>query len=115
MSVEVGLELLDRTPFLFEHVSELSVLVWERTTSITDRSKCLPKEFVVEMTASIEFDGLHEVDVSVHITDGLCLCSLFHECVEIVDVGAMMFTVVELHLMAADAWFKGSNFIWQWL
>ena len=61
---------------------------------------------MVEMTSTIEFDGLHEIYVSVHIAGGLCLMSFLHECVEIIDVGAMMFAIVEFHLMAADHWLQ---------
>ena len=106
MCVEVGLELLDRAPFILQHISELSVLVWEGTTSLADWGKGIPEELMVEMTSTIEFDGLHEVDVSVHITGGLCLMSFLHECVEIIDVGAMMLAIVEFHLMAADHWLQ---------
>ncbi len=59
------------------------------------------------MAASVEVDVLLEVELGYDIVFGCCGREGGECCVEVVDIGLVVFGVVEGHDLSADVGFKG--------
>ena len=58
------------------------------------------------MPATVEADQVRDLGHLLNVSLSLCLRLLLQQIVEVVDIGAMVFAVVEFHLMAADYWLQ---------
>ena len=79
------------------------------STAFRNGGERLPEELVVEMPASVEFDLLKKTAVVFHvlaIRSSQGLRSLLLQGIEVVDVRAMVLSIVEIHQVAADHWLK---------
>lgn len=101
-------ELVKGTPAFHDQVVKVSR---RRDSRLRLRAQRVPEEFVVEMTASVELDGVGESDGCFDISAVQCLGLLVEQVVQVVDVGAMVLAVVELKQMARDDWLKGTHFV----
>jgi len=61
------LEAFYATPLLVDELTKFSVLIGVLSTALFDRGEPLPEEFVVQVTATIEFDSREEREVSCPI------------------------------------------------
>mmetsp|Transcript_2332 Transcript_2332/g.3349 ORF Transcript_2332/g.3349 Transcript_2332/m.3349 type:complete len:215 (+) Transcript_2332:113-757(+) len=88
-------EIFHRSPFSFNGCSKVSG--WTFSTSSRSRGKVLPKNGVVNVTTPIEFDCSLKCDHLGNII--LCLCSsVAFKCgVQIIDVGGVVFGVMQFH------------------
>ena len=105
-------ELFKGAPALNDHVMKGAS---RGDSRLRHRAQRFPEEFVVEMTASVELNCVGESDGLFDISAVECLCLLIEQVVQVVDVGAVVLTVVELKQMARNDWFEGPHFVRQGL
>lgn len=111
LSIEIVLEVLNRTPLSFDHGAQVGALIGEMATTFADWGEYLPELLVVEMATAIEFDEVAQLDVFLDIACSKCLGGLLTEIVQVVYIRAVMLTVVEIHDLAGDDWFEGAKLI----
>jgi hypothetical protein len=100
--LEIGLEVLNRAPLALDHESKLAGLVGDDTATLLLRCKGFPEELVVQVAAAVELDSIGKVNVGLDVTGGERLGRLLVQGVQVIDVGAVMLAVVELHEVAGD-------------
>lgn len=62
---------------------------------------------MIQMAATIEFDGWTQSDLRVNVTFRNSLFHLLLGDVQIVHVGCVMFRMMQLHNLSAYDWFQG--------
>ena len=68
LCVESLLELFDTSPLSFDHNTEVALCIGNRAATLFNWSKSFPKEFVVQVTATVELDCVGEFDVLFDIS-----------------------------------------------
>ena len=108
MKVEAADEVVDISPCLCDILLKLGILV--RAVTISNWAEGIPEEFMVQMAPAVEFDILLKRDNLLGIFFLGSFQCLLNELIQIVHIGAMMLTIVEIHKMAADNGLKCSHF-----
>ena len=89
-------------------------LLWRvLSSSLADGGEILPVDGVIDVSSQVEFDGLAEGGHFVVVEVGLGIwvyvsgtVKLFEGGVEIVDIGLVMFFVMDFEQFAADHWLQ---------
>ncbi len=66
------------------------------------RAETVPEKLVIDVTATVEFKGFGYFNGLSDIILCHCFRCLINQLIEVVDVGAVVFTVVEIHEVATD-------------
>jgi len=109
--VEVQLEGLNGAPLAVEEISELGAHVGDGTTTVLNGGEGLPEELVVQVATAIEFNGVGEGDVLLHVSGCEGFGSLHLQFVVVVDISSVMLAVMELHQVTTDDGLKGSQVV----
>jgi len=83
------------------------------STTVLRGRQIRPENAVVQMSSSIEANGRLQIDHLGHAPGLLGLGVLLQSGVEILDIGCVMFRVVELHDLSADDRGQRVIFIWK--
>ena len=97
VGTEVSDKIIDGSKGLTDGLMERRSLFGKNSSSASNRSEVLPEELVVEVTTSVEFDSLGEVDVLGVIPRLKSTSGLLEESIEIINISLVMLTVVVLH------------------
>ena len=103
--VEVLLEALDAAPLSFHECAKLAALVRQVSTAIWDGSECVPEELVVQVTTAVELDLAKKAAVFTHVVSIATLQrfkGLLLQSIEVINVGAMMLAIMEVHQVTTD-------------
>jgi len=111
---EVSDEVIEGAECLGKWWAKIRVSCRCNTTSISDWSKTLPEELMVDMTTSVEFNGLRKLCYFLMVTSLKSFISLLHESIQIIDIGLMMLAIVERHEVLGDDWLQSVQCIWKW-
>ena len=112
---KISLEVLDGAPFTLNHQAKWTGLIRQCTTALLDGCKSFPEKLVVQVTATVELESLAQVHILLDVSLSKRLGRLLVQCVEIVDVSAVMFSVVELHQVTGDNRLQSAEIVGQML
>ena len=104
MLVKDLLEILNGSPLLLDHCPEIAALIWDSATTFFDRCEAFPEEFMVQMSTAVEFHVRSQFDILLDVASSQCLSRLLVEGIQVVHVGAVVLSIVELHKVAGDDW-----------
>ena len=85
--------------------------LWKSTVSLW--AKGIPEQLVIDVTTSIEFDCLRVANSFTKVSSSQCFCLLLEQLIQIVNVGSVMLSIVEVESHTRHDWFKSSKFVWQ--